>query len=194
MYLGSGRYFKLQGRKIHIQKPQFKPWGLSVTSQRLLITYDDEKALSIHSVTDGQQLLRVSLQFTTYHAIECAPDTFLVCHQVDDAPDGRLHSVSKVDSQGNVTRTYKGPQQLNRPRNVTVDSEGQVLVADYYGDRVAVLDSELNFRNELKYDEHVNRVFYVSQTSQLLVGLEDHGVEVVDWPNRAAILNSVRSA
>jgi hypothetical protein len=72
--------------------------------------------------------------------------------------------VSKVDSHGNVTRTYKeGTEQLNRPRNVTVDSEGQVLVADNYGDRVVGLG--VGFPNELDYDEHVNIVFYVSQTN-----------------------------
>jgi hypothetical protein len=85
-----------------------------------------------------------------------------------------------------VTETYQGPRHVNKPRDLTVDSAGRILVADYYGNRVAILDSKLNFLHELNYIEHVNRIFYAGQIGQLFVGLEDNGVEVIKWTNGSA--------
>jgi hypothetical protein len=167
-----------------------RPWALSVTARRLTIIYDDNDTLHVYSIPDGQKLFEIKLQFTTYHAIEYERRTFLVCHQVNDAPDDRLHSVSLIDRHGNVIDTYQGPKHLNKPRDITVDSAGRILVADYYGNRVVVLNSRLEFQHELNYKEHVNRVFYVKQTGQLFVGLEDSGVESIRWENETSIVNA----
>jgi hypothetical protein len=165
-----------------IPETPFKPWGLSVTSRQLLITYDDEKALYIHSVSDGVQQQRIPLQFSAYHAIESKVGTFFVCHQVENANDGRLHSVSEIDEEGKVIKTYEGEKQLNKPRAVAMGPEDKLLVADHFNKRVAVLSQELKFQDEVNYAEHVNRVFFVHGTNQLLVGLEDHGVDIMIWP------------
>jgi hypothetical protein len=162
----------------------YRPWALSVRARRLTISYDDLNELRVYSLVDGKKVLRVPITFTTYYATEYSPGTFLVCHEISGESDGRQHSVSFVDRLGNVTETYQG--HVNRPRDLTVDSAGRILVADYYGNRVVIMDSKLTFSFELNYTEHVNRIFYAGQIGQLFVGLEDNGVEVIKWTNGSA--------
>jgi hypothetical protein len=163
------------------------PWALSVRASRLTVSYDHlNYELHVYSVDNGKKILHVPLTFKTYYAIEYSPGTFLVCHEISGVPDGRQHSVSFLDHHGNVTKTYQGPIHVNKPRDLTVDSAGRILVADHYGDRVAILDSKLNFLHEWNYIEHVNRIFYAGQIGQLFVGLEDNGVEVIKWTNGSA--------
>jgi hypothetical protein len=155
-----------------------RPWALSVRGHRLTITYDDANEVNVYNVLNGRRLFKIPLKFTTYHAMEYGNGTFVVCHQVNNAPDDRLHSVSLINRNGSEIRTYQGPRHVNKPRDLTVDSAGQIRVADYYGNRVVILDSKLKFKHELNYKEHVNRVLYAKQTDQLFVGLEDNGVEL----------------
>jgi hypothetical protein len=140
-----------------------RPWALSVRARRLTISYDDFNELHVYSLVDGKKVLHVPLTFTTYYATEYSPGTFLVCHEISGVFDDRQHSVSFVDRHGNVTKTYQGPIHVNKPRDLTVDSAGRILVADHYGDRVAILDSKLNFLHEWNYIEHVNRIFYAGK-------------------------------
>lgn len=170
----------------HLEDPfvttKYKPWALSVTLQRLLVAYEDEKALHVFSVIDGRELQRVPLTFQALHGIELSPGKFLVSYQTIDKI---LLGVSVIDERGNCLQNYDGLQPLNRPRHMTLGCNGRILIADYYGDQVVVLDSNLKFIENIPCKEHVCRVFYVQQTRQLLVGMDTSGMEVQSYDKKS---------
>jgi len=54
--------------------------------------------------------------------------------------------VSEVDVTGCLLRTFT---DVRAPRHLSVDSEGRVLVADSYNDRILLLNSELQLQRVL---------------------------------------------
>ena len=54
--------------------------------------------------------------------------------------------MSEVDITGRLLRTFTDDVE---PRHLSVDSEGRVLVADIYNDRILLLNSELQLQRVL---------------------------------------------
>jgi hypothetical protein len=66
-------------------------------------------------------------------------------------------SVHKFDKDGhNVkmvgTAKLGGPGQFNTPHGIAVDAQGTVYVADRNNNRIQVLDNDLNWKRDIKYD------------------------------------------
>ena len=85
------------------------------------------------------------------HAVQL-PSTsqFLVSHGVV----GSLHRVCLVGVDGAVVRSYGGQAgseltQMNGPKDLAVDREGRVLVADQCNDRLLVMDQSLSSAHEM---------------------------------------------
>ena len=66
-------------------------------------------------------------------------------------------SVHKFDKDGHIVKMVGaarggGPGQFSTPHGVAVDAKGNVYVADRSNGRIQVLDNDLNYVREIKYD------------------------------------------
>ena len=66
-------------------------------------------------------------------------------------------SVHKFDKDGNIVKLAgsargSGPGQFSTPHGIAVDSQGNVYVADRSNSRIQILDNNLNYVREIKYD------------------------------------------
>jgi len=154
----------------------FRPRTLSVTSTRLLVTSRDTQQL-MQFDADGNELRRVHLPNYPYHAVESRTGTFIVSHdniQLDRCP------VSEVNTGGEVLRQFavSGLASQGLPRQIAVDSLGNIFVADSDNCRILLLDAHLRLRR-VTIDEHqLNfklpwRLCYREQSGQLLVGIDE---------------------
>jgi len=127
------------------------PAGLSVNSEHnLLVLSSGESKLQIFT-THGTLLQNIQLQADIgcpRNAVQLPTGQFLVSHH------GPLHRVCLVGVDGAVVRSYgeqEGSElmQMNAPRGLAVDREGRVLVADWYNDRLLVIDESLSSAHEM---------------------------------------------
>ncbi|MBM3778282.1 MAG: 6-bladed beta-propeller [Acidimicrobiia bacterium] len=77
--------------------------------------------------------------------------------------DGYINSnVHKFDRDGHIVkmvgdRKAAGPGQFNQPHAIAVDDRGHVYVADRSNHRVQVLDNDLNYVREIRYEPPMPR-------------------------------------
>jgi len=164
----------------------FRPWSLSVTSTRLLVTSPDTEQL-MEFDAEGNELRRVHLSdyMKPFHAVESPTGTFIVGHINTQLEQDQ---VSEVNTGGEVLRQFTGSRlsSLGEPAHVAVDSHGNIFVADYHNRRILLLDADLTLRrviideHQLNY-ERPRRLCYREQSGQLLVGFrEGSDVSVFD--------------
>ena len=173
----------------------FKPWTLSVTSSRLLVTsHHTDKQLRQFDAAGGDELRRVNLPdyIFPWHAVESPTGTFIV-----DQWNAQLgpSEVSEVSTEGQVLRQFSS-SSLCSPEHIAVDRHGNIFVADrgthrgnvielYPGNgRILLLDAQLSLRRviidarQLK-DSDPFRLCYTEQSGQLLVGFHNDSVVAV---------------
>jgi len=164
----------------------FKPWSLSVTSTRLLVTSRFTHQL-IQFDEVGDELRRVQLPYDMEprHAVESPTGTFIVSHYKGQLDQGH---VSEVNTGGEVLRQFSGSHllPLRSTPHVAVDSHGNILVADRDNRRILLLDAHLKLlrvvvdQHQLNYKQPF-RLCYIEQSGQLLVGsYAGGGVKVFD--------------
>jgi len=165
----------------------FKPWTLSVTSSRVLVTSLDTKQL-MQLDAAGEELKRVQLPdyMRPQHAVESPTGTFIVSHW-NPQLNGQWQ-VSEVNTEGEVLRHFSRP--LGRTPHIAVDSQGNIIVADEDNRRILLLDARLALRrviideHQLNY-ERPERLCYNEQSAQLMVGFGyTHSVAVFDVRQR----------
>jgi len=154
-----------------------KPWTLSVTSTRLLVTSYRTRQL-IQFDEDGDELRRVQLpdDMIPKHAVESPTGTFIVSHVNKQLRQDQVSEVNTTDSE--VLRQFSGSHLLSLgvTPHVAVDSHGNVLVADFDSRRILLLDAQLTLRrvivdrHQLNYKQPLC-LCYKEQSGQLLVGL-----------------------
>jgi len=130
-----------------------RPVGLSVNSEHnLLVVIQGESKLQIfRPTTHGTLLQDIHLQADIgdpRHAVQLSTGQFLISHS------GSLHRVCLVGVDGAVVRSYgeqKGSQltQMTHPAGLAVDREGRVLVADWFNNRLLVIDQSLSSAHEM---------------------------------------------
>jgi len=156
----------------------FKPWKLSVTSTRLLVTSHRTKQL-MQFDGDGNELRRVHLPdyMKPRHAVESPTGTFIVCHYNTRLEQGQ---VSEVNTGGEVLRQFTGSRlsSLRSPTHVAVDSHGNIFVPDYDNRCILLLDAHLTLRRVIIDEHQLNykeprRLCYREQSGQLLVALDE---------------------
>jgi len=166
----------------------FKPFKLSVTSTRLLVTSFSTKQL-MQFDADGNELRRVHLPdyMDPLHAVESPTGTFIVGH-INTQLEQWQDQVSEVNTGGEVLRQFTGSRlsSLDVPTHVAVDSHGNIFVADSDNHRILLLDAHLTLRrviideHQLNYEQPCN-LCYREQSGQLLVGFwEGDSVSVFD--------------
>jgi len=164
----------------------FKPWTLSVTSTRLLVTSPDTRQL-IQFDAVGDELRRVQLpdDMEPSHVVESPTGTFIVSHNNYELDH---YQVSEVNTGGEVLRQFSGSRLLpfGHTPHVAVDSHGNILVADQYS-RILLLDAQLTLRRVIvdkhqSYYKSPRCLCYKEQSGQLLVGL---------WEGDVAVFNVV---
>jgi len=164
----------------------FKPYTLSVTSTRLLVTpYYPNQLIQCDEVGDELRRVQLSDDMEPLHAVESPTGTFIVSRYNWQLKQGH---VSEVNTGGEVLRQFSGSHlpSFSRTTHVAVDSHVNILVADQYNHRILLLDAHLKLlcvivdQHQLNY-ERPRRLCYIEQSGQLLVGLyECGGVEVFD--------------
>jgi hypothetical protein len=132
-----------------------KPGGLSVSKARnLLVACFDANRLNEYT-PDGLLIRDIRLRmddFTVYplHAVQLSGDRFLVSLRSESiaGPDA-LDDVVLVDAEGNVAISYERQlssttgRRLSYPCNLAVDDDEKLIfIADYYNDRVMMLNRE----------------------------------------------------
>jgi len=152
----------------------FKPYTLSVTSTRLLVTLPDTRQLR-HFDADGDELRRVQLPRHMYpeHAVESPTGTFIVSLYNTQLKQGQV--VVEVNTGGEVlcqfSRSRLTPLTTN---HIAVDSHGNIFVADEDNHHILLLDNHLSLRRVI-IDEHQlnykqpSRLCYREDKGQLLV-------------------------
>lgn len=118
------------------------------------------------------------------HAVELESGNFVVSHGWTRSPLRRLCEVSR---QGKLVRTFggaigAGDGQLNCPVYMAVDEKGRVFVADYFNNRVQLVDSSLADSSVVLRWEGENetpvRLFYAAETCRVLVAMRHGHVDV----------------
>jgi len=144
--------------------------ALSVTASRLLITYTDHLSqFDVH----GVELRRVDVSGIT-HAVESPTGLLIVSHYNREK---KHHQVSKVNTAGQL---FNSSPAIHSIPDIAVDSKGNVLVAypDYrqillFGPQLRLCHAIID-ENQLNY-EQPQRLCYIEQSRQLLVGLANRG-------------------
>jgi len=154
----------------------FKPWTLSVTSTRLLVTSLDTRQLRQFDA-DGDELRRVQLpdHMEPWHAVESQTGTFIVGLKNTQLDQWQ---VVEVNTGGEVLRQFSGSRltSLGLTEHVAVDSHGNIFVADVDNRHILLLDDHLSLRrviidyHQLDYKPPV-RLCYREDKGQLLVAL-----------------------
>ena len=104
--------------------------------------------------------------------------------------DGYQNSnVHKFDKDGNIvklagTTRGGGPGQFNTPHGIAVDAKGFVYVADRGNARIQVLDNDLNYVREIKYQPAVDATFKSPIPD---FGRDQQGTPRSLWPNTLCI-------
>jgi len=154
----------------------FKPYKLSVTSTRLLVTL-----LRTHQLrqfdADGDELRRVQLpdHMEPLHAVESPTGTFIVILYNSQLMQ---YQVVEVNTGGEVLRQFSGSRltSLDNTPHIAVDSRGNIFVGDYDNCHILLLDNHLSLRRVI-IDEHQliyerpSRLCYREDKGQLLVAL-----------------------
>jgi len=153
----------------------FKPYALSVTSSRLLVTSRIDRQLIQFDAAGGDELRRVGLPdyMRPLHAIESRTGTFIVSNgnrQLDQ------YQICEVSTEGQVLHQFSSSHFW--PIRIAVDSQGNILVADYDKRRILLLDAQLALRRVIIDAHQLNyrrpeRLCYLEQSGQLLVALKD---------------------
>jgi len=189
-------------------------WSLSVNAalKQLLVT--SPSVLYEYGLNDLRRrkiplLRQIPLRkyMDANHSLRTSTGSILVCH-TGTANDGDHHQVSEIDDSGAVLRVFGGRigggvGQLYRPMYVDVDERGRAFVAENFGRRVILLDSNLKFdrvilktedlwsseeketRTEKEIQENMpTRVKYWRQRGQLVVTLNNGGVYIYDVKRR----------
>jgi len=162
------------------------PVGLSVNSEHnLLVVSRDERKVQIFT-THGILLQKIQLKAhvkSPCHAVQLSTGQFLVSHS------GSLHRVCLVGGDGAVVRSYGGQKgskltHLHHPAGLAVDREGRVLVADWYNDRLLVLDQSLSSAHVMSVRgvgglNGPHRLWYDQSRRRLYIGEESGGRVIV---------------
>jgi hypothetical protein len=119
-----------------------------------------------------------------HHAVQLNTSQFLVCH--GEHIEGVLNRVCVVDANGRVLLSYGNEfgsetGQLLKPTSTAVDRNGFIFVADYYNDRIVVLDSILKWSRDLQFEggggvQNPHSLYLDEQRNLLFVG-ESNGFE-----------------
>jgi len=164
----------------------FKPFTLSVTSTRLLVTSRDTCQLRQFDA-DGDELRRVQLpdHMEPWHAVESPTGTFIVSLYNTQL---KQWQVVEVNTGGEVLRQFSGSRvtSLGRTPHIAVDSHGNIFVADFDNRDILLLDDHLSLRRVIIDEHQLNYeppscLCYREDKGQLLVGLwESSDVAVFD--------------
>jgi len=155
---------------------KFKPYTLSVTSTRLLVTSPDTKRL-LQLDAGGDELRRVQLpdDMTPWHAVESPTGTFIISYSNSQL---KRDQVSEVNTDGKVLRQFTGSRlsSLGWTQHVAIDSHGNIFLADYTNHHILLLDAQLKLRRVIVDQHQLNYkppfcLCYSEPTGQLLVGL-----------------------
>ena len=150
----------------------FRPFTLSVTSSRVLVTSQLGNQL-MQLNAGGHQLRRVRLpqHMIPHHAIESRTGTFIVSHH-------NAQQLSEVDREGRTLCQFSRGPSLGWPIHIAIDSEGNLFVADSDNRRILLLDPQLALRRVIIDKDQLNngqprRLCYNQQSAQLMVLLLD---------------------
>jgi hypothetical protein len=133
-----------------------RPYALSVTSQRLLVTSVKPNELFLLA-SDGKLLERVPLVDLkdVQHAVETSLGTFIVCGGGDPSDASAEGQLVEVDIDGHVIRKYSEHQQLELPFYLSHAPASRLVVSGRF--QVLLLNSQLQLERILLDKKTVKR-------------------------------------
>ena len=207
LYISDGGGLKIHRVELNGATTRWKlndePWirnpapdGLSVTPEpdfHVLVTCPYALKLK-EFTTNGVPIREIRLQEELVHPLHAIQfnGQFIVAHGFETDP---LHRVCIVNTTGHVTRCYGGPRgsavgQLDGPRHLAVDSEGNVVIADLGNERVLLLNETLKYVGDLVSTYKGNR----SKFHPFRLHLDTRGkMLVVDHINMDVLMFQVRN-
>jgi len=156
------------------------------------VTSRRDRQLRQFDAAGGNELRRVGLPdyMKPLHAVESPTATFIVDHFNTQL---KQYQVSEVSTEGQVLRQFSG--SLGSSDHIAVDRQGNIFVADNGNGRILLLDAQLSLCRVIIDERQLNdtlplrrrnieqrpqRLCYMEQSRQLLVGLNHDGVAVFD--------------
>lgn len=126
---------------------------LSATTEGNVIITVQNKQMLLEYSHDGKLVRDIKLPECTnpWHAIKLDDDHYIVSHGILSDPFNR---VCLVDRKGNVEKSFghevgSTGHLLNMPLYLAAGTNGYVMVADFYSNRVLLLDSNLKFKTNI---------------------------------------------
>ena len=160
--------------------------GLSLTSlNNVLVTVNSKtvKSLTANGSFNGEIKLNSSIE-SPQHSVQLSSNKIVVSHGFDNEA---LHRVCIVAmSSGNIVQCYgegkgSGIGQLDNPRKLVVDANGNVMVADMNNNRIVLLSSSLSLLGYIT-PEHV-----LIHPSALHVDLLTHRLYIGEETNNGSV-------
>lgn len=173
---------------------KWNPHTLSVSKEGLVMLGKDEKPCCLERYTPKAVLVdRIQLPTdvaSVKHAVETSNGNFLVLLELatglvqtsiggkTEFPNWkrpRARGIYEVTNAGKIVRWFSPwtqSYQLDDPRHLAMDSDGQVFVADHAKDRMTQFDSELNMVQVIEKPGMFGpkRLFYDKAKQQLWIG------------------------
>ena len=129
---------------------QFLPSSLSIRSRRLLVTTKDNQLLTYdvgdENCTAMRDIRLREMQFA-YCAVETNRETFVVSYRCLETAaaaagngDDPKYRISEVDVGGNFLRHCPEGADLGFPGRLVIDSIGRLLVVDWRGRRLLLMN------------------------------------------------------
>jgi sugar lactone lactonase YvrE len=159
----------------------YYPRGISMTNNHNVLLLCREEHKLYEYTTRGDIAREIGLQPDMVYltdAVQLPCGQFVVSHRgFRTSPS---HCVSLVGMDGQVVRSYGGShgsvhQEFINPEGLAVDRNGCILVADYYNNRIVLVDSSLTRSMALPisakegFDGHPSKVFFDESRGRLYV-------------------------
>ncbi|XP_067022323.1 E3 ubiquitin-protein ligase TRIM71-like [Acropora muricata] len=162
-----------------------RPWGIAVNDKDEIAVTDRHNHRIQSFLSDGTHLRSFGRRGNQQGQFEC-PTGITFCRNNIIASDTNNHRVENFDDQGHYLDNFDGKgnlnHQLDRPHGLSIDSEGNIIVADSYFKSVLIftldgrflrrIGEETSFLGPIHCIQHDNR-FIVSDFG-------DHCIKVFD--------------
>ena len=183
---------QMPNREISRWKIDGWPWGLSINSsdELIVVVYrDGGYYIDMHRSKDGERIEKIDVgglyAGCSYGslpplAVQSSNGNFIILHRSRDDPPVSLISEVSIDGT-KIIRTFD-PRSIEsieskdwRPRYLSMDEDDNIFVADYYKNRIVLLNPRLDkYRILVNRDQHQidgpHKLCYVRDKQMLIVG------------------------
>lgn len=160
------------------------PFTLSIYDDENVVISRNSELSSVEIYSPDASLIRrtrlPSDVSSLRHAVVRSNGNFVVAHLRRASESVYKWVVSEVNSDGQIIQNFNSDdrsQQLNVTSHLSLDSDDRVTIADYYNNRLIMLDSDLKWINVIQLDREKKdhrihspwRLFHDRKKNEILV-------------------------